>query len=196
MAIYLGSTLLTSSGGGGGIVKKHIITSGTSFDFTSLGIADGDTIGLFLVGGGEGGDILGNGGHGGNMWWGTDTLTTAGTATVSIGAGGSAGGGVRGGSTSISGGGLSQTFETGTSNLHDTSSPGTAGSVGYVWGGAGADDNQNHDYGQYGINGYGGGGSYGNQAVSATPPNAGRGGDADGSAQAAGSNGAIIIYYT
>ena len=41
-------------GGGGGILKQEIVTSSGSLDFTSLGIADGALVLIYLVGGGGG----------------------------------------------------------------------------------------------------------------------------------------------
>ena len=205
MAIYLGNTLLTSSssgGGGGGVAgipKQYIFTTSGSLDLTTLGIADGDAIGLFMVGGGGGADARQSPGWGGNVWSGSVTLGTAGTVSVTIGAGGAGGSGGRGGSTSITGGGITGTISTGTSNKESSNVAGTPGSPGYVWGGAPAGSSSDSGYGQTGIHGFAGGGSFmpsGDPLITSVPANTGRGGDADESSlEVTGASGILILYY-
>ena len=195
----------SAGGGGGGILKQHIFTASGTFDLTTLGIADGDTIGIFLVGGAGGGDSGSNyhAGYGGNMWQGSTTIGTAGTVTVVIGAGGTAGGNVRGGSTSITGGGITGTISTGTSQLSGSGSVVTEGSPGYVIGGApGYDSGNESSPSQYGINGYGSGGLasgwiiYGPGGSPNNIANIGAGGGASAGAEQDGGSGVIIIYYS
>jgi hypothetical protein len=204
MGIYLGATELGGGGGagGGGMLKQHIITTSGTLDLTTLGIANGATIGLFLVGGGGGGDTGPThvrAGFGGNMWLGSVVLGTAGTVTATIGAGGAANSGA-GGSTSITGGGLPATKSTGQSPVANaTYYPASfGGSAGYVIGGSPAHVGNSYEASsQYGINGYGAGGGCNDTSLRAVIPNTGRGGGVLGGSggEYAGSSGVIIIYY-
>ena len=173
----------TSGGGsGGGILKQHIITSSGTIDLTTLGIADGDLIQVFLVGGGEG---AGNAkaGRGGNVLIRSTTIGTAGTATVTIGAGGLAVGfnPNPGGATTISGGGLSPSLS---SNSTGTTPGGALG----TYGTAGATSGNNAGFGQ------GGGGGSSDDG----PINSGNGGNAIGSNGGGGDGGSgiAIIFYS
>ena len=96
-----------SSGGSGGngLLKQQVITTSGTVDLVSLGIADGALIQLFLVGGGQGGGYR-TGGRGGKILSEAVTVGTAGTATITIGAGGAVNL-VAGGATTITGGGIS-----------------------------------------------------------------------------------------
>ena len=182
------------SGGGGGILKQHIFTASGTFDLTTLGIADGDTIGLFLVGGGSGGDSNQEAGSGGNVWSGSVTLGTAGTVTVTIGNGGSAGGSQRGGETKIENGGIPTAIFTGYSAINRVDP--LPGSPGWVPGGYGGSSGSAITYrSSGGVNGFGMSGS-GDFGASTTPPNIGRGGNSGSGNQAAGGSGIIILYYS
>ena len=173
----------SSGGGGGGILKQHIITTSGTIDLTTLGIADGDLIHLFLVGGGTSGGTT-EGGPGGNIWSGSVTIGTAGTATATIGAGGLRGGfnPAPGGATSISGGGITSINSNSTGKIPrgesaDANSSGgnpSGTNAGFGQGGT-ALNTQKH--GQANSGNGGGGGSY-----------SGDGGN--------GGSGIIIIYYS
>ena len=182
----------SAGGGGGGILKQHIFTASGTFDLTTLGIDDGDTIGLFLVGAGSGGDSNQEPGSGGNIWSGSVTLGTAGTVTVTIGNGGSAGGNQRGGETKIENGGIPTAIFTGYSAINRVDP--LPGSPGWVPGGYGGSGGQTYRSAG-GVNGFGMSGN-GDFGVSTTPPNIGIGGNAGSGAQAAGGSGIIILYYS
>ena len=189
-----------ASGGGGGIVKQEIITSSGTLDLTSLGIADGDLIQLFLVGGGGGGARY-QGGFGGNILSISQTLGTAGTVTVVIGAGGAAGTGniTNGGDTTITGGGLTGTLKAqgGIKPNQYTTPTSTAG---YMQGGLFSYSDDSIGIG--GTNaGYGQGGLAGASSVAfvgnANTGNGGGGGTTtSASSNRAGGSGLVIIYYT
>ena len=201
-----------TSGGGGasGILKQHrIITSGT-LDLTTLGIADGDTIGLMVVGGGSMGLYSNSahiGGSGGGVWKGSVTIGTAGTVTATIGAGGTSVVPNQNGSPSIlSGGGLPITINTGNSYRFDglgysqpLITPGT------LYNGMGGYKNSSQDVSNApgsGIDGYGIGGTASSGASVTTLNttayvNSGRGGDGDSSPDTRnGFSGVIIIFYS
>lgn len=193
-----------SAGGGGGVLKQHrIITSGT-FDLTTLGIGDGDNIGLFLVSGGTGG--LNNNtsmiaGYGGNIWQGPVEIGTAGTITAVIGAG-SANYNIFAGETSITGGGITGTITTGVPPKYDTTAVSNPGSPGYTQGAAGGYFYQSSSQGSYGpqsgINGYGNGGGvhYGKAQAQPNSGNGGSGGPSTTYLTMPGASGVIIIYYS
>ena len=175
----------TSGGGsgGGGVLKHQIFTTSGTFDLTSVGIADGALIQLFLVGGGNKGDSGTSdpeGGTGGKIWNYSTTIGTAGTVTVTIGAGGA--GFSAAGQTTITGGGI-----TGTISTADT---------GAIPGGLGARAEGFTQSGPKSIGGFNAGFSRGGQIMGPTPggANTGDGGGADSSSGAGGSGIAIIFY--
>ena len=173
-----------ASGGGGGIPKEHKITTSGTLDLTTLGITDGATIHLFLVGGGRSGSAASSslGGWGGPVYSSSITLGTAGTVTAIIGGASTA--------TSISGGGITGTITTGTSSSNGSltgSSPGT------LPGGCPAElSAYSPGRSSSGSNGYG----YSNgsdPSVNKPPqPNTGDGGNWNHS----GGSGVIIIFYS
>ena len=183
-------------GGGGGILKQHTITTSGTLDLTTLGIADGNTIGLFLVGGGSGGSAYpqtSSGGQGGAIWRASVTIGIAGTITASIGAGGSDTS--NGGATTISGGGIPSSISTGASRKANSPSGATAG---FVWNGGGA--LLSHSSSQQGIDGYGIGGTYGstnyNPVINPEFTNTGRGGASTSASNTrVGYSGVLIIFY-
>ena len=193
------------SGGGGGILKQHRITTSGTLDLTTLGIADGDTIGLTVVGGGSMAYYASStavGGSGGGVWKGSVTIGTAGTVTATIGAGGTSNNGFP---SILSGGGLPITINTGNSYRFDglgysqpLITPGT------LYNGMGGYRNSSDDVSNApgsGIDGYGIGGtaSYAATVTSSGTTayvNSGRGGDANSSASSRnGFSGVIIIFY-
>lgn len=227
MAIYLGTSLLTGGGGGGGgggeILKEYKFTSSGTLNLTTLGIGNGDTIYVFVVGGGSGGQNLSNqdtGGSGGAIWRGPVTLGTAGTVTVTVGAGGAAAGS-NGGASSISGGGIPSSFTaSGTASKissgtvdQDFGPNGVApnfngGTAGLIYNGTGEHLQSNADYAfaaGSGIDGYGIGGTiFSGTAVSLRSPtymsspilqNTGRGGGAISGTSGAGFSGVVKIIY-
>ena len=203
--IYLGTTLLTGAGGGGGgsagITKQHAIYASTStFNLTSLGIATGDTVHLFMVAGGQKGGGTGNlssGGFGGNVYSQSIVLGTAGVITATIGAGGNNSfqwaANSLGGATTISGGGFGgTTITTGTGAGNYL--PLTGATVGTITGGRpGVLSSYNAGYAATsGLQpGYSLGGASQNNLATGTTANTGDGGNASGN----GGSGIIIIYY-
>jgi len=176
----------TSGGGsgGGGILKHQIFTTSGTFDLTSIGIADGALIQLFLVGGGSAGSSgtsSPTGGTGGKIWNYSTTIGTAGTVTVTIGAGGSSVF-APGGQTTITGGGI-----TGTISTADT---------GAIPGGLGARADSFTQSGPKSIGGFNAGFSRGGPVTNsiAGGANTGDGGGATSSIGAGGSGIAIIFY--
>jgi|TARA_R110000764_G_scaffold96267_7_gene180360 hypothetical protein len=194
-----------SSGGGGGILKQHRITTSGTLDLTTLGIADGDTIGLIVVGGGSMGYYASSfvaGGSGGGVWKGSVTIGTAGTVTATIGAGGTSNNGFP---SILSGGGLPIDINTGNSYRYDgigysqpLITPGT------LYNGMGGYKNSSQDVSNApgsGIDGYGIGGTASSSATVTSANttayvNSGRGGDGNSSASSRdGFSGVIIIFY-
>ena len=193
------------SGGGGGILKQHRITTSGTLDLTTLGIADGDTIGLMVVGSGSGGytySSTNRGGSGGGVWKGTVTIGTAGTVTATIPAGGN--GNANGAAAVLSGGGLPFNINTGISSTQGLANSQPNITPGTVYNGMAGYYNSSQDVSNApgsGIDGYGIGGT-------ATPgyqvnvfygtayANSGRGGCATTASQAVGASGVIIIFYS
>ena len=167
-------------GGGAGVLKQQVFTTSGTVDLTSLGIEDGDVIQLFLVGGGSSGAYL-TGGQGSDIWNGSITVGTAGTATVTIGAGGQYN--AAGGSTSITGGGIPTKSQ---------SSPG------HIPGGRpGINNNTQVQTSTNAGFGQGGQGYTGSSGANA-PANTGNGGAGGGGASTGGfgGSGIAIIYYS
>ena len=172
-----------AGGGGGGVLKQHRITTSGTLDLTTLGITDGATIHLFLVGGGNSGNSgsSSTGGWGGPVYSSSITLGTAGTITATIGGESTA--------TSISGGGITGTITTGTAPYGSLSgsSPGTlpGGSPGNV---------SAYSAGRSNSGGMGYGYSNGSvPSVNKVPqPNTGDGGNSNQT----GGSGVIIIFYS
>ena len=194
-----------AGGGGGGIPKEHRITTSGTLDLTTLGIADGDTIGLIVVGGGSMGYYASSfvaGGSGGGVWKGSVTIGTAGTVNATIGAGGTSNNGFP---SILSGGGLPIDINTGNSYRYDgigysqpLITPGT------LYNGMGGYKNSSQDVSNApgsGIDGYGIGGTASSSATVTSANttayvNSGRGGDGNSSASSRdGFSGVIIIFY-
>ena len=171
-----------TSGGGGasGILKQHVITTSGTIDLTTLGIASGDLIGLFLVGGGYLGTRY-NGGQGGYIWRGSREVVTVGTATVTIGAG-AASQFVTAGQTTISGGGITSTGST---------------ASGYTLGGQGGQGGgSTYGFSNGNNAGFSQGGRSNSQASGAGNTGTGGGGSTFASTYSSGGSGICIIYYT
>jgi len=190
-------------GGGGGILKQHRITTSGTLDLTTLGIADGDTIGLMVVGAGRGGyssSGTNRGGSGGGVWKGTVTIGTAGTVTATIPAGGTG----NGAPAVLSGGGLPFNINTGIAYSDGISYSQPDVTPGTVWNGMGGYYNSSQDVSNApgsGIDGYGIGGSanpgYQVSAYYGTAyANSGRGGMNSSTADGSGASGVIIIFYS
>lgn len=193
-------------GGGGGILKQHRITTSGTLDLTTLGIADGDTIGLMVVGSGSGGYYQSTreyGGSGGGVWKGSVTIGTAGTVTATIPAGGLSNG--NGSAAVLSGGGLPFTINTGIVDRDagiGSSQPNVT--PGTLYNGMGAFFSDTNDVaiaGGSGIDGYGIGGTAGDGTLvysNATAyANSGRGGSAHSYTPVElGFSGVIIIFYS
>lgn len=204
MAIYLGTSLLTGGGGGGGggeILKEYKFTSSGTLNLTTLGIANGDTIYIFLVGGGSGGfessSSYFRGGSGGAIWRGPVTLGTAGTVTVAVGAGGLYYS--NGGATTITGGGITGTISTGAARNERGPLGGTAG---IIYNGQGAQ--YTNPISASGIDGYGPGGTPQSPFEldtinNTTLQNTGRGGKAENRSsgiEGIGFSGIVKIFYS
>jgi hypothetical protein len=196
-----------AGGGGGGVLKQHRITTSGTLDLTTLGIADGDTIGLMVVGSGSGGYYNAPrqyGGSGGGVWKGSVTIGTAGTVTATIPAGGLSNG--NGSAAVLSGGGLPFTINTGIVDRYagiGSSQPNVT--PGTLYNGMGAYFNTTGDdvaiAGGSGIDGYGIGGTAGDGTLvisNATAyANSGRGGSANSYTPVQlGFSGVIIIFYS
>ena len=194
-----------TSGGGGasGILKQHRITTSGTLDLTTLGIADGDTIGLLVVGSGSGGTDSTSeeeGGCGGGVWRGSVTIGTAGTVSATIPAGGATLG-ANGSAAILSGGGLPFTINTGYANINNSlrGSP----TAGILFNGIGAYNHNGDDWAfsaGAGIDGYGCGGTTNamTKVDSINNPglqNTGRGGNGY-QYSPAGFSGVIIIFYS
>ena len=180
---YFPASASGGGSGGGGILKHQIFTTSGTFDLTSVGIADGALIQLFLVAGGAAGianTTQPKGGAGGKIWNYSTTIGTAGTVTVTIGAGGTNVSGE--GQTTITGGGI-----TGTISTADT---------GAIPGGKGAIGRSFNITGPSAIGGFNAGFSRGGICTDAQPvgANTGDGGGATGSSGSGGSGIAIIFY--
>jgi len=190
----------SGGGGGGSILKEYNFTTSSTLNLTTLGIANGDTIYVFLVGGGSGGRETGStfeGGSGGAIWRGPVTLGTAGTVTVAVGAGGLYSS--NGGATTITGGGITGTISTGAARYDRGPLGGTAGIIYNGQGGQNA-----NPIPASGIDGYGPGGTLStpfelDTINNTTLQNTGRGGKAEnGNSQleGVGFSGIVKIFYS
>lgn len=190
-------------GGGGGILKQHRITTSGTLDLTTLGIADGDAIGLMVVGAGSGGyssSGTNRGGSGGGVWKGTVTIGTAGTVTATIPAGGTG----NGAPAVLSGGGLPFDINTGIAYYDGIAYSQPNVTPGTVWNGMGGYYNSSQDVSNApgsGIDGYGIGGSASpgynvNIRFGTAYANTGRGGMNESTTNGVGASGVIIIFYS
>ena len=176
-----------SGGSGGGILKQHVMTSSGTIDLTTLGIADGDLIQLYIVGGGSsGGRYIG--GNGANIWSGSVTVGTAGVATVTIGAGGSQtnNNSAPGGQSSITGGGIPTKTNNSTGYI-----PGGRQGVGTGTSGAGYSGTSS-GFSQ------GGQGQQQSSSGGSGPANSGQGGGGTNGSTGGGvgGSGILIIFYS
>lgn len=143
---------------------------------TDLGLADGASLGYFMVGGGNGGNNTAEGGAGGRILQRLIIVTTAATnLTLTIGTGGASG--------------FTGTASTITGGLTLTT---TDGSIGVGWNGGGL-SSQSTTAGQ-GINGYGSGGA-GTGGIGGTVGTNNHGFGGGGDRNTAGGDGAILLYY-
>lgn len=204
MAIYLGSTLLTSSGSGsgGGIANIKRYTSSATVTLSSLGLSAGNIVQYILVRGGQGGgrgptsSDTGRGGNGGEVKIGSWEISGSTDITVTVGGGGAAqavsGTGAEGGHSTLAGGGLSATVST---NDSDAFPPGIEGGVigstsGYGW----PQSYTYHPFGKAGRREVGGVGAVG--WFNGVKDGMGWGGDGSVAGTAEdGSNGCVILIY-
>lgn len=97
----LSDFLPVAGGGGGGIPKYQEFTTSGTFTPSQAHIDAGGRVSYIMVGGGANGNDSGqNGGPGGGVRWGFQTLTSTTGCTVTIGSGGTGDGGA-GGNTSV-----------------------------------------------------------------------------------------------